>query len=176
MFCTYCIGCIVKGWVLIKGWYYSRHKSARKVYASLFHVPLTSPTSCAPEDLPIPWEPLKVKLPQYRTIYYDTGRHFAKLEIRFKLAARGSAPCTPGRPGKPLASPGRSKTCNYINSFDREVISKGHCSHLRRYYVGAVPFKGHFISVKIEYLSVSVRSCDHCKVRAICVPAMSALR
>ena len=137
---------------------------------------LTSPTSCVPEDLPIPWEPLKVKLPQYRTIYYDTGRHFAKLEIRFKLAARGSAPCTPGRPGKPLASPGRSKTCNYINSFDREGISKGHCSHLRRYYVGAVPFKGHFISVKIEYLSVSVRSCDHCKVRAICVPAMSALR
>ena len=161
---------------MIKGWYYSRHKSARKAYASLFHVPLTSPTSCAPEDLPIPWEPLKVKLPQYRTIYYDTGRHFAKLEIRFKLAARGSAPCTPGRPGKPLASTGRSKTCNYINSFDREGISKGHCSHLRRYYVGAVPFKGHFISVKIEYLSVSVRSCDHCKVRAICVPAMSALR
>ena len=25
MFCTYCIGCIVKGWVLIKGWYYLRN-------------------------------------------------------------------------------------------------------------------------------------------------------
>ena len=101
------------------------HKSARKAYASLFHVPLTSPTSCVPEDLPIPWEPLKVKLPQYRTIYYDTGRHFAKLEIRFKLAARGSAPCTPGRPGKPLALPDRSKTCNYINSFFERVSRKG---------------------------------------------------
>ena len=124
MFCTYCIGCIVKGWVLIKGWYYSRHKSARKTCASLFHVPLTTPTSCVPEDLPIPWEPLKVNHSQYRTIYYDTGRHSARLEACFKLAARGSAPCTPGRPGKPLASPARPKTCNFINVFDRRCIEE----------------------------------------------------
>ena len=95
-----------------------------KTYASLFHVPLTSPTSCVPEDLPIPWEPLKVKLPQYRTIYYDTGRHFAKSEIRFKLAARGSAPCTPGRPGKPLASPDWPKTRNISTLFNRGDLER----------------------------------------------------
>ena len=37
MFCTYCIGCIVKGWVLIKGWYYLRHNGAP---SPLFHSPL----------------------------------------------------------------------------------------------------------------------------------------
>ena len=129
MFCTYCIGCIVKGWVLIKGWYYLRHKaSLRSIYST---VPLTLRPFLRAGIVPITGSLHKTALlpPLPHTYYTQEGRGHCTV-VRQKFW--GSAPF-PRRSSKKPARRSWSACIlqNGVSQLQNDGISKELCNHLR---------------------------------------------